>query len=225
MTQLTTQSGPPRFFGIEVRTIDDAMKACDIIVKSRISPTHDTPEKVFVAVQHGMELGLSPMQSLQSIAVINGKPALWGDAIPGLVHASGLCEYIKEHIDGEGDKATAICEAKRKDQSIPYIRRFSVAAAKRAGLLGKKGPWSDYPQRMLALRARAWCLRDAFADVLKGLHAAEEVQDYVPAKVVEYTSADKDPLLLTDGGDSITTNDGQPAELIQDPMMEGAANA
>ena len=223
MTQLQTQNGAPRFFGIEVRNLDDAMKACEIIVKSRISPTHDTPEKVFVAVQHGMELGLSPMQALQSIAVINGKPALWGDAIPGLIHASGKCEYIKEWIEGEGEKAVAICETKRKDQGIPYTRRFSVAAAKRAGLMGKKGPWTDYPQRMLALRARAWALRDAFADVLKGLHAVEEVQDYAPAVNVEYTAAASDPLLL-ENTETIIAPTGEVVERVHDPLMEEPVN-
>ena len=49
--------------------------------------------------------------------------------------------------------------------------------AKRAGLLGKKGPWTEYPQRMLQMRARSWALRDGFADVLKGLSVREEAQD------------------------------------------------
>jgi hypothetical protein len=50
--------------------------------------------------------------------------------------------------------------------------------AKRAGLAGKSGPWSQYPARMLALRARGFALRNAFADALRGLVTAEEAQDY-----------------------------------------------
>ena len=41
-----------------------------------------------LAVQLGSEVGLRPMQALQNIAVINGRPAVWGDALPGLCKAS-----------------------------------------------------------------------------------------------------------------------------------------
>jgi hypothetical protein len=64
---------------------------------------------------------------------------------------------------------------------------FSVSDAKRAGLWGKQGPWSQYPKRMLQLRARAFALRDAFPDALRGLASAEEEQDTitVTAEVIE----------------------------------------
>jgi hypothetical protein len=58
------------------------------------------------------------------------------------------------------------------------VTQFSVADAVRAGLWGKSGPWTQYPKRMLQLRARGFALRDAFPDVLKGLVTAEEAQDY-----------------------------------------------
>jgi hypothetical protein len=49
--------------------------------------------------------------------------------------------------------------------------------AKAAGLLGKQGPWSQYPKRMRQMRARGFALRDVFPDVLKGMPVAEEVMD------------------------------------------------
>jgi len=57
------------------------------------------PDKVLVAIQMGDEVGLQPMQALQNIAVINGRPCIWGDAMPALVWNSGVCEYIKEWYD------------------------------------------------------------------------------------------------------------------------------
>ena len=41
-------------------------------------------EAVFVAIQMGLEVGLSPMQAVQNIASINGRPSIWGDAMLGL---------------------------------------------------------------------------------------------------------------------------------------------
>ena len=116
--------------------------------------------------------------SFASVAVINGRPTIWGDAALALVQSSPACEYVKEYIEGEGDNATAVCEVKRRGYPAPTVSRFSMADAKRAGLAGKTGPWSQYPSRMLALRARGFALRNAFADALRGLVTAEEAQDY-----------------------------------------------
>jgi hypothetical protein len=55
--------------------------------------------------------------------------------------------------------------------------------AEKAGLKGKQGPWTNYPKRMLQMRARSWCLRDVYPDVLRGVHVAEEAQD-LPEKDV-----------------------------------------
>jgi hypothetical protein len=131
-----------------------------------------------LAIQHGSEVGLSPMQSLQSIAVINGRPTIWGDAALALVQSSPVCEYVREYTEGDGEQLVAVCEAKRRGYPTPTTVRFSVADAKKAGLWGKAGPWQNYPARMLTLRARGFALRNAFADALRGLITAEEAQDY-----------------------------------------------
>jgi len=137
------------------------------------------PEAVFVCLQFGAEVGLSPMQSVQNIAVVNGRPSIWGDAMIGLVEASGKLEDIEEKIEGEGAGAVAFCSVKRKGREKLVVRSFSMAHAKTAGLAGKSGPWTQYPKRMIQLRARSWALRDAFADVLKGLYSREEAADII----------------------------------------------
>lgn len=143
----------------------------------------DTPEKAMIAIMHGAEIGLAPMMALQSIAVVNGRPSLWGDAALALVQASGKMVSIKEWIDGVGDARIAYCHVVRKGDGEPKIGKFSVTDAKQAGLWNKKGrngeptPWITYPERMLQLRARGFALRDKFADVLRGLAIAEEMQD------------------------------------------------
>lgn len=157
---------------------DGAWRIATAVTKAGMAPKGlDTPEKAMVAIMHGMEVGLTPMAALQSIAVVNGRPTIWGDGAIGLVRGSGKCEWIKERIDGEGDAMVAVCEVKRRGEDDPISARFSVADAKKAALWGKAGPWQQYPKRMLAMRARAFALRDGFADVLRGLGIAEEVQD------------------------------------------------
>lgn len=166
--------------GFAPATITEAIQFSEMLAKSAMVPKQyqGKPEDIMVAVQWGYEIGLAPLQALQNISVINGKPSVYGDAAMALVQASPVCDGIDESIEGEGTpNPTAVCIAKRKGRN-PVIARFSVEDAKRAGLWGKQGPWQAYPRRMLQMRARGFALRDAFPDVLKGLITAEEAADY-----------------------------------------------
>ena len=145
------------------------------------------PENILLAIQMGSEIGLAPMQSLQNISVINGRPAVWGDAMLGLCRQSPVCKDVVERFEGEGKTLTAICIAKRAGAE-PIERRFSMDDAERAGLASKAGTWQQYPKRMLQMRARGFALRDAFPDVLRGLISAEEAEDIPTGKTIEGTA-------------------------------------
>jgi hypothetical protein len=177
---MTTEISTQRAGGLALQSFDDAFRFAKMVAASEFAPKdfRGKPESCLLAIQHGAEIGLSPMQSLQNIACINGRPAIWGDAALALVVGSHVCEYVTEGVDGEGDKMVAMCFAKRRGYEKATIVRFSVEDAKKAGLWGKSGPWTQYPKRMLQLRARGFALRDAFPDVLRGLVTAEEAQDY-----------------------------------------------
>jgi len=163
-TEISTQTQPR---GLSLSTMDEAFRFSQMVAKSDFAPKdfRGKPESCLLAIQHGAEIGLSPMQSLQSIAVINGKPSVYGDTALAVCLGSSVCEYVRERIEGEGDAMTAICEAKRRGDPEPVVGRFSVADAKKASLWGKSGPWTQYSRRMLQMRARGFALRDAFPHV------------------------------------------------------------
>lgn len=131
-------------------------------------------------IQIGQSYNLSPWQSVQAIMIVNGQASVWGDFLIGLVWASGKTITIQETSEGRVEDGTfvAMCSAKRGDSVI--TRSFSIEDAKKAGLWNKGPIWRGYPARMLQMRARSWCLRDGFGDVLKGLVAVEEAVDYKP---------------------------------------------
>jgi len=174
MNELTPQTNTKTGFSLTPQSLDEAIRFAEVLSKSSIVPKDfaNNPGNILVAIQWGMELGLQPMQAMQNIAVINGRPSLWGDAVIGLVRGSPACEYIYETDDGE----TATCRVKRRGED-EQVRTFGMMDAKQAGLLGKSGPWSQYPKRMRQMRARAFALRDVFPDVLRGMPVAEEVMD------------------------------------------------
>jgi hypothetical protein len=176
-TEISTQTQPR---GLALQSFSDAMKFGETVANSEFAPKDfkGKPASCMLAIQCGAEIGLSAMQALQSIAVVNGRPAVYGDAAMALVKASHVCEYVTESVEGDGEQMVATCTAKRRGYPSATVVRFTVADAKKAGLWGKAGPWSQYPKRMLQMRARGFALRDCFPDVLKGLVTAEEAQDY-----------------------------------------------
>jgi len=161
-------------FSLTPSSLAEAMEFAGMMSKSSIVPKdyQNNPGNILVAIQWGMEIGLQPLQSMQSIAVINGRPSIWGDAMLALVRSSGLLEAINEDVT----ESKAVCTIKRRGEQ-EVVREFSLQDAKQAGLTGKQGPWSQHPKRMLQMRARAFALRDVFPDVLRGVHVAEEAQD------------------------------------------------
>lgn len=167
-------------FSFAPANLEEAIRFAELISKSSFIPKEykDKPGDVVIAIQWGAELGLPPLQSLQNISVINGKPNIWGDAALAIVQNHPSYEYHKEEVvqDKDGDHR-AYCEVKRKGSEAHRVY-FSVKDAKLAGLWDKAGTWKSYPKRMLQMRARGFALRDKFADALKGLILREEAMDY-----------------------------------------------
>lgn len=175
---LTTiaQSSGTRFLP---QNLEQAKDLAKVLAASNLIPQafQGSAANTLVAIMKGAELGLTPVQALGNIFVVNGRPSLWGDAVIGLCESSGQLEYWEDKYDEE--TKTASFTVKRKGKPKPITRTFSMEDAKQAGLDQKPGPWKQYPKRMLFNRARAFALRDTFADRLMGLGIVEELQDIV----------------------------------------------
>ena len=161
---------------------------CESLAKSSLVPQdfRGHADNVFVAVQLGLELGLAPMQALQSIAVINGRPSLWGDGMVALVTSHPDFEDMEESITGSWTDKTMVarCTIHRRGRS-PVVSEFTYEDAELAGSTRKKGPWQTHPKRMMQWRARGFAMRDAFADALRGLRLRDEWEDVPPPQEKE----------------------------------------
>ena len=210
--------------------LGEAMEFARILAGSDMVPKDyiDKPGNVLVAIQMGAELGLAPMQAIQNIAVINGRPSLWGDAMLAVVMAHPAFGSFEEMSMEEIGKAQgATCVLTRKGRA-PHTSTFSVDDAKTAGLWGKGGPWKNYPNRMLMLRARAFACRNVFPDALRGIQSAEEVTDIVEVVATVKSSAPSSVLARikarqTDSEEPVTTPDPEPSDAMandDDPSHE-----
>lgn len=163
-------------FDLAPQNLDQAMQLANMICRSQLAPKNymNKPEDTLVAMMMGHELGLNPLQSIQNIAVINGKPSIYGDALLALVQNSPAFGGISESFDES--TITATCTVWRKGGE-KHTQTYSQKDAEVAGLWGKQGPWKQHPKRMLAMRARGFALRNQFADALAGLVTREEAED------------------------------------------------
>jgi hypothetical protein len=163
--------------GVQLTNVQDMLIFAKAIVDANMAPKGiDTQQKVMIAIQMGLEIGLSPMMALQNIAIVNGRPSIYGTAGKALLRRHGF-DIEEMDLEDIREKAYARCTITHPRQK-PVTRTFSIEAAKEAGLWDKSGPWKQYPDRMLQWKAFWLAARDGAADVLHGLHGFEDVQDY-----------------------------------------------
>lgn len=149
---------------------------------------------IIMGVLKCLEIGVPPQTGLAGLLPMNGRFTVWGDLATALAQEKGLVKsQKKERIGTQFDRDnTPIGEWPvdygwrvsfwRVGQEEPYVQEYTVGDAKRATLWmnSYKKPWIQHPDRMLFNRARAFALRDGFADGLNGLAIAEEVIDLQP---------------------------------------------
>lgn len=172
--QLTTK--PSTF--LSPKSAQEAFQIAENLANSSMIPKSfiGKPNDIVVCMAYGAELGLQPLQSLQNIAVINGNPSLWGDAMRALVLNSHDLVTLEEWNEGD----VFYCRIVRKSRlggEISITKSFGDAEAQKANLLGKQGPWKQYPDRMKQMRAFGFAARDAYADRLRGFITREEAED------------------------------------------------
>lgn len=197
--------------GIIPQTIEEVFRLAKCIHASALAPADmNTPEKITVAIMTGLEIGLPPMFAIQKIAVINGRPSIWGDAVPALLWSKGF--KLREWIEGDGNDRIAHCEVTRPD-GTKIERTYSVKQAVKAGLWQTQervkrkardggfyekdndSPWFRFQERMLPMRARGYASRDGAADALSGLYLTEELQS---APMRDITPKQQDALEIPD---------------------------
>jgi hypothetical protein len=171
------------------QTLGQALEWARIMCVSNLVPEgmRGNPADVLIAILWGNQLGMSVVQALQNIAVVNGRATIWGDAFLAIVmgRAGAELEKFEEkwEPDVEAGKWTTTVKRKGREE---VVRSFSIADAKKityyaAGnkkILAEKDTYQNYPRRMCKFKARNEALRDTFPDLLLGIGVREEADEY-----------------------------------------------
>lgn len=213
-------------------------KLAQVLANSGLVPKEFSgkPEAVFAAAAFGAEVGLSVMQSLRMVNVINGKPGLGADGMAAVCLAHrDVCEFLRE-VETNDDHST--WETKRVSSPMPQSYTFRMAEAVAAGWTTRNPNWKSQPQRMLRARAKSFLCRDVYPDLVGGIYDPQELKDAEAADreasqrevlerrlasqpvTVEVAPSSQAP--VTPAAEAVTPTAPSPAEPV-DPLIKGRA--
>ncbi len=181
--------------GVQVKTGRELYALAEMVVASKQFTKWKNEHQAAVAIQTGLELGLTPVRALKALYVPpNGEPEISGVALGGLIQ--NHCESYEVFVDGKGDSRVGHCICQRRGRE-EVRTSFSVEDAKQAGLWGKSN-WKNYPDDMLIWRAVSRMGKRYFADVTLGLEVHEimgvERKRLEPSRAVPVV-VEHDPIL------------------------------
>lgn len=130
----------------------------------------DTAPKLMVILQAGREAGLSPIEALNSLYFVNGKVAMYGEAVPLQIIRSG--HAIKW---GLCNAETATVTITRGDTDESMTTTFTMKEARDRGYTTNP-VYQKYPENMLKWRALGMTAKFICPDALKGIGIKEEME-------------------------------------------------
>ncbi len=170
---------PPKVLG-GIPHLADLMTLATAIKRTEMVPQvlRNRPDAILAVMMAGAELGVGPMQSLSSIDLIQGRPALSAELMRALVVAQGH----KFRLDQSDTEAKVTCRRKEWPESEPdAVFTWTVDDARRAQLTGKDN-YKKFPRAMLSARASSEAARAVFPDVIAGMsYTPEEVGEFSPS--------------------------------------------
>lgn len=154
------------------RTLEEAKDFARAAHKSGLFPQLTSAEAAFVLMCIGGELGLSPMQSIRGIHLVDGKTSLSADAMVALVLARGAAEYF-DLVSSTPERVEYA--TKRKGAPGEVRLAWTIEQARKAGLAARK-TWQAYPEAMLGARCRSALARAVYPDILMGVYDRDEIE-------------------------------------------------
>lgn len=144
----------------------DPFRLASVFYKSGLFKDVRDEAQAAVKIIYGQELGLGPMQAMQGVYVVDGKPTLAAATIATLIKRSGRYTFrVTAHDETRCEIVFYERAAGGWEQA--GVSAFSLADAQAAGLAGR-GPWKQYPRNMLWARALTNGARWYCADVFGG---------------------------------------------------------
>ena len=152
----------------------DRLQHAQAVAQSSLIPDgyRNQPANILWAMDLADALGIPFPQVMQTMVVMRGRMTMSADLMAAIVRRAGHKLRVREQ--GMSVTATLI---RSDDPDYEFSVTWDDAKAKRAGLWGQRGPWSQYPAQMLRSRAITEVCRQGASDALAGtIYTPEELE-------------------------------------------------
>lgn len=210
-------------------TLDEAHRLASALALSKMVPLslQGKTNDVLAVILYGQEIGMRPMQAVQGIAPVGGRPVIAAQTWLALLRRAGHRARVVEHT-----AQSCTVELTRGDDGTVHVETFTIDEAVAADLVkirdgklysrsasGKPLPWELHPKRMLLARAVSNAARFLCPEVALGFYSeADDFDDIEPlpvdARIVRPAGAEPmgeivDAELVADAIDGIAVEFGE----------------
>lgn len=214
----------PRSTGIAVgapqNDLGQVMELARVMAVSSLLPADlkGKPADVLVAILYGQELGLAPMQAIQSVYVVKGRPTISAQLWVALARRAGH----KVRVIEETATACTVEVHRGDDPKHPTKVTYTIEQAKTAGLMSNAN-WKNHPHAMLYARAVSTACRRACPEIALGFGDETDREPVPAAPSLAQVAAEREDKPEPEPIDAEPVED--PAEPTADEVAELAAIA
>ena len=162
-----------------IEILREPMALADVFVKSGMFPDLKTQCQAVVKIIAGREYGLTPLQAVTELYMVNGRVAMSAKLIAAAIKKSFKYDYHIDKMDNEECVISFYEITQGKDVVRTKLGEsiFTIKDAARAGIVNKD-VWKNYPKQMLYSRAISMGGRSFCPDIITA-YTPEEAEDTV----------------------------------------------
>lgn len=165
------------------KVFNHTQRVAIMMAKSDLVPENYRGEKnipnVMIALEMAHRIGASPLQVMQNLYVVHGKPSWSSQFIIASINSCGKFSPLRFEVEGEGDNMTCCAWAYDKSTNDKLAGpKITMAMAKAEGWTTKNGSkWKTMPELMIRYRAAAFFGRLYAPEIMMGMQSTEELHD------------------------------------------------
>lgn len=165
---------------VVVQSWDDMQRMAKAFSASSIVPQHLQGKftDVLVILQTAKELNIPPMQAINGINVIKGKPSISPELQLALIRAKVPEAYVKIDMNHEKRTVTCTMAPTRERMEEAFTSMWDDERVKAMGLAGNDN-YKKQDMTMKKWRSVGEAARTVFSHIIRGLHNSEEAEDFV----------------------------------------------
>ena len=168
-----------------IQQFEDYQRMAKVFVNSNLVPANFKGDMgaCLIALNMANRMGADPLQVMQSLYVVHGKPSFSSAFLIACFNQCGRYTAIRYREVGERGTDTWGCQAITTEKSTGEVLEgvtVTIGMAKAEGWYNKTGSkWKTMPELMMRYRAATFLIRSVAPEIALGFQTTEEMRDII----------------------------------------------